>query len=402
MPLQKTVCPHCEKTVEFNVTSVTRSRDCPECGKPILLQLSSKGAGQKRKALLMPSIETSEEKLDKPEPTTVEPKVLEGDIRRRMMHDPEVQTSMRAMAWGGGVVLALILLVTLGSYFHIIDAIAGRITKPPITDNNDAEVQSVANKSPSVAKQQKTPEELEKQLSIQRLLRKGGAVLEPEMPKDPLVDGELSLATNAAQAFLRAPNVEERLKHIRDRSLLEGKIRDYYVKHPDGPILFDHIEAKDINPDASLTYTLAVVMLKGDKRNLVVGKAKSGTYVADWASFVCYHEMEWAELKSRKPTAPVLIRVLASSDTFFNHNFTDKKRLLCVKLLDPTQIEATPIYAYIERATILGRSLEFVLEEMPGRAVPVALRIKYPENADTDNQVIITDLVAKGWIVRGR
>jgi DNA-directed RNA polymerase subunit RPC12/RpoP len=401
MPLQKTVCPHCEKTVEFNVTSVTRSRDCPECGKPILLQLASKGAGQKRKALLMPSIEMAEEKLDKPEPTGVEPKVLEGDIRRRMMHDPEVQNSMQTMAWGSGIVISLILLVIIGSHFHVIDAIEGYITKVTNTGKEDADLPSAALKAAAPAKPQKTPEEIEKQLSIQRLL-KGGAIPEPETPKDQGAEGELGLAINAAQAFLRAPNVEERLKHIRDRSLLEGKIRDYYIRHPDGPILFDRVESKDKSPDVTFTYTLSVVMPKGEKRNLIVGKAKSGGYVADWASFVCYNEMDWAELKSRKPTTSVLVRVLASADSFFNHNFIDKKRLLSVKLLDPTQIDASPIYAYAERASILGRSLEFILEEMPGRAVPVALSIKYPDNADTDNQVLITDLVAKGWMVRGR
>ena len=189
MPLQKTVCPHCEKTVEFNVTSVTRSRDCPECGKPILLQLASKGAGQKRKALLMPSIEMSEEKLDKPEPTGVEPKVLEGDIRRRMMHDPEVQTSMRAIAWGGGIVLSLILLVILGSHFHVADAIAKYVTKVTNTGNADADLTSAAIKGAAPAKPQKTPEEIEKQLSIQRLL-KGGAIPEPEMPKELAAEGE--------------------------------------------------------------------------------------------------------------------------------------------------------------------------------------------------------------------
>ncbi len=401
MPLQKTVCPHCEKNVEFNVTSVTRSRDCPECGKPILLQLASKGAGQKHKALLMPSIETSEQKLDKPEPAGVEPKVLEGDIRRRMMHDPEVLASLRNLAWGGGIMLALILLATVGNHFHWLDTIASYLNKVTEVVKNDADVQLAALKEAGLEKPKKTDVELEKQLSIQRVL-KGGAITEPELPKEPALNLDLSAATKAAEAFLRARTVEERLKYVRDRALMEGKIRDYYVSHKDGPILFDHVEAKDATLQGGITFSLSVVMPKGEKRNLLVGKAQSGNYVADWASFVCYSEMEWLELKSRKPTTPVLIRVLASSDTFFSHSFTDSKRLLCVRLLEAGNTENAPIYAYIQRATTLGRSLEFVLEEMPGRAVPLTLSIMYPDKNDTDNQVLIVDLIAKGWVVRGK
>ena len=111
------VCPHCEKSVELPVTSVTRSRECPLCGKVILLQVGSivKEKRVRRTALLMPTADRMDalpesEGLVHVSAKTMEfvgeggdsvtPQVLVGDIRRRMMHDPEVRARIKSSQCG--------------------------------------------------------------------------------------------------------------------------------------------------------------------------------------------------------------------------------------------------------------------------------------------------------------
>ncbi len=53
MAVASLVCPHCEKPVELQVSGVTRSRPCPECGEMLMLQVAEKGNKTKRRALLM-------------------------------------------------------------------------------------------------------------------------------------------------------------------------------------------------------------------------------------------------------------------------------------------------------------------------------------------------------------
>jgi len=53
MAVTSLVCPHCEKPVKLQVSGVTRSRPCPECGEMLMLQVAEKGNKTKRRALLM-------------------------------------------------------------------------------------------------------------------------------------------------------------------------------------------------------------------------------------------------------------------------------------------------------------------------------------------------------------
>lgn len=87
MAVASLVCPHCEKSVEVQVSGVTRSRSCPACGEVLMLQVAEKSRKTKRRALLMgagvPEIPTTStinlpnRQVDPPQPTT-SPKVVEA------------------------------------------------------------------------------------------------------------------------------------------------------------------------------------------------------------------------------------------------------------------------------------------------------------------------------------
>ena len=400
MPLIKVVCPHCEKNVEFNVTSVTRSRECPLCGKPIILQFMTQEKRQKRKALLMPATDALEGASVKPEPVGVEPKVLEGDIRRRMLHDPEVLASMKQLKWGAVIVLGLIVLMMTANYFHLLETIEGAFTGATHHEQEDDVLPTARLNPAGSSAAPKKPEASGNDGSVQQ--GKSGPDKKSAPPPPQTGLSELELAMKATASFLGARTVDERLPFIRDRKLMEKAFREYYAKHGDGPTLFEKVDILAVNPEGKFTYSFSVVMPKGDKLRILVGKSLSGDYVVDWASFVLHGDMDWAEFKARKPTAPTLFRLLAIQEDFYNHKFVDAKSLLCMKLDDPREPEAAPIYGYVLRSSSLGRSMEFELRKSLGEAVPLILTLKYPMDSDTDNQVWVHELVSEGWVTRGR
>lgn len=385
MPIINTVCPHCEKSVEFNVTSVTRSRPCTHCGKPILLQVGSKG---KHKALLVPSAENAESKEEQAAVADAAvPKVLEGDVRRRMLHDPEVQASMKQFRWGIAIVAGLVVITALLSHFDAWNKMSdffANVGKHEV----DSDVPDF-----------KTANKVEKP----KVVLPQGPTAGPSIPT--LAEGaeaDLAAALKAAAAFLGAKSADERFKIIRDQKMLDEKFHKYYTTHPDGPIPFLRVEPHATNPEGALTFAFVVVMPSGAKQQIIVGKARSGDYVVDWASFVHYGDMELSEFKTKRPVEPVFFRLLAVSESHFQGAFSDAKSLLCVKLIDPRSSEDPPLYGYVDRMSTLGRSVDFVLRKSLGQAVPIMATLKYPDSAQSDNQVWLTELVGEGWVARGK
>jgi hypothetical protein len=401
MPLTHLVCPHCEQNVEINVTSVTRSRECPLCAKPIILQFTTKESRLKRKALLTTTLDTNEPIAEAAAAPSVQtgdnsgPRVLEGDIRRRMLHDPEVQSSARSLVWGGAILGSLVLLVVLGNHFawwsalgkqasSMVSGMKGDTGKPP--ESTAPGLQTVPPKT--AAEKDAEPKMLE-------------PAPEPVIATENAMS-EDTKALRAVASFLSAKTVDERVKFVRDRSVIEPLMRSYYEKKGDGPVVFERVEAAEEHPLGSFTYSFFVVLPSGENRTIMAGKAGTGEYLVDWASFVLYGEMEWKDFMQQKPEKPVLMRVLATVDDYYNHNFIDPQRLGCLKLLDPREANTPPIFCYYVRSSTLGREMEFIMRKSFGEAVPLVLTLKYLPDSDGNNQVMLDERIAEGWIARGR
>ena len=115
MPLTQLVCPHCEATVEVPVTSVTRTRQCPACSKSIALQFATKVNASKRRAVL---IHARALEPEEPQPTVEFSSALEGNVRMRMLHDPEVKSNAVLLSWGIVVVVLALGLLLTGHFLH--------------------------------------------------------------------------------------------------------------------------------------------------------------------------------------------------------------------------------------------------------------------------------------------
>ncbi len=378
------------------MTSVTRSRECPRCGKSIIMQTAARDSRQPRKALLMPgagaaagadtTVSAATETLPRP---------LSGDPRERMQLDPEVRRTAARLKWGLAFFGGLLLGVLLWHYFHLSALISQPLgqtglvsTRTPPSDLFDSTPTAPVFSTPA-------PEP------------KGNASLKSETVPSPIPEStpgpeltDQQQALKGVFSFLDATTVEERLTRVRDREFNEERIRRYYSRVGDRAIAHERVEALEINPAGPFTYSFNVVLPDGARRAIVMGKSQSDEYLADWASFVVYSEMSRSDFRAQRPRTATMFRVLADREKMFGHEFNDPEAFLCVRLLDPLDSAATPVYGYVTKSSSIGRALSFVMEKSQGQPIPLMMRLSYPENSVTDNQVWVTEFIGEGWIAR--
>ncbi len=457
MPAANLICPHCEKPVELHVTAVTRSRPCSNCGKPIILQFTQKQGRMKRKALLVSADGGLDFDAIKSDLGADEPQPLLGDAFERMKADPQLVAMKKRLAWAIGSVAATIVVA---SFIHLnrerffpgdADKTRPELVSESVPSISSAPVRKESHIA-SAVRPEKRPDSLDfipppAERQIASKTNTAANVLQNTSPgavpklgaKTPIPDGgrsqqlapvakpprsSASVGTSIPRALYRVPvsnpanmvahdvdkaratltsymrstTVEQRLAYIANSAQLEHRVRYYYRANGDGPVSFVKITRSDVIGNGSVSeHDIQLSNNRAHRAAVIV--MPDGSYKVDWPSFVLENEMAWTDFVSMKPTSPKLFRVMAEAGDVFEADFNDAKWLLCVKLRQPSQPEAEPLYAYAERQSALGREIEYWLKNSEQPATPLTVRLRYPPDATAPNQVWLTDLVASGWVV---
>lgn len=144
-------------------------------------------------------------------------------------------------------------------------------------------------------------------------------------------------------------------------------------------------------------------------------RTSSGSLRLDWESFVAYGSLSWPELRRQRSVKPVLMRVCATLDDYYNYEFADSRQFLSIKLRSPDG--AHFVNGYCRRSTPMGRALGGLLGAPPlagpsaaRQAAPLArtanrrmqrisVVIAFPLTAQSDHCVDIKTLVAPRWLL---
>ncbi len=320
---------------------------------------------------------------------------MDDDVHERMWFDPEVQVRIKWLRWGGGILAGLLLLTIVADrmkwWTGVSQYFAGVTDKILRT--------SESNQSAAEANQPDQPGMPKSKPAVKSAVAsKTASSAAPLTASDTVPKTNQEAALKTVASFLNAPALQERVKHVRQPELWGPRMREYYVRVGDGPVMFNRVEAVEGGAKDESNFIFSVVMQDGLRRNMSVSKSASGGYLVDWASFVLYSEMDWDKFRGSKPTMPVTFRVLATPSDYFKGAFMDSKILVCLKLANPLNAAKPPIYAYADRNSTAGRSLAFLMQTFSGKAIPLILRLKYPSPADTENQVLIDEFVGEGWV----
>lgn len=135
------------------------------------------------------------------------------------------------------------------------------------------------------------------------------------------------------------------------------------------------------------TGSLEIAMLRGPQ----------GNFLVDWESLTGYGEMSFQELRTKRPTKPVLMRTYVRLFEYYNYEFSDSKKYLCIKLLSESGDNS--VYAYCERGTPLAQWIERDLASTgPTGFKGYTMLISFPPSAQSNQCVILDKVMAQRWL----
>jgi hypothetical protein len=196
--------------------------------------------------------------------------------------------------------------------------------------------------------------------------------------------------------FCEAKNWKERLPYVRDPERISPLMESYYKTHPDEAAPF-----RSVLPEIALDYRAGILSVNLEMEDYSTKSILfdlSGDHVSvDWESFVGYCEMDPEEFKNTRPTEPVTMRVSVSwpDVPYFNYRFKDEKNLYCFFLTFP---DDSYVFAYVQRSSPEAKTLRESLRK--NGKIGVVLRVAFPENAPSSNQVWIREVLEQGWVLR--
>lgn len=271
----------------------------------------------------------------------------------------------------------LVIAAMLGSAFFLV-----KVEEPGETADRGTQVDESKDDSKDLAQ---VPlllpdEELEEPIELPKVMQRNEVDL-------------LSQAQPIAVAFLNATSVDQILPLVRDQERVRPHILAHY---PDGVI--PPLGLAKFNPTGRVNYkdTFAAVSIQTSDfstRQLAFVDGTDGLKI-DWESWVGWSEMPWDKLIESRPAHPVLVRATLKWIEYYNFDFSDESKWRSYRLVSHDGEHA--LYGYAERNSLLDQRLR---PDEKMASVAVTLRIRFPENGEARNQIVIEELVADGWVI---
>jgi len=198
--------------------------------------------------------------------------------------------------------------------------------------------------------------------------------------------------------FLKSETVAERMKWVRHSDRVLPLMKKFYVA--------DEVEAEgfeSLNKTATsyLDNLLTTIVQTADFLSSPIAIEKTGEgedvkYLVDWESWVGYCEMKPEEMRIKKPTEPVLMRVIANRENYYNFTFSDDKEWTSYRM----ELKDSE-YSFLGYAKKNSKVDEFFsVLRRKGGTNPCIIKVVYPPKARAKDQVEIVEVVSDGWIQR--
>lgn len=211
---------------------------------------------------------------------------------------------------------------------------------------------------------------------------------------------EVMQAVTLLEQYWATPSWHDRAAMVVDSARVSPLMKDFYETQravdpvPGGLIS----KARYSINDTEILYfryngnrifgTLEVAMRRGDE----------GRFLVDWESLVGYSEMSFKDLREKRPVTPVLLRVFAREFEYYNFEFSDAAKYLCVKLTSENGEQS--VYGYAERGTVLADWLSAsLLGTGPTGMKGFTVRVAFPPEAQSNQCVKLLQVVESRWLV---
>lgn len=208
-------------------------------------------------------------------------------------------------------------------------------------------------------------------------------------------------AWDVIKSFWKATTTRERLAFVYDAPRVGPYMQEFYdqLRETDP----DHTELKQksrlLIDDREILYFGYASSRPTGLCELALRRNSNGRFLVDWESLSGFSGTSFAKIRETKPTTPVVVRAFVRLFEYYNYEFTDAKRYLCVKLIASNGVDT--LYGYTERESEIGIWLRTHLDTNPTNPnlSGFTLKVSFPENAQSDQCMNINQVVAARWLL---
>lgn len=244
-----------------------------------------------------------------------------------------------------------------------------------------------------------------------------------EAPSPPVMaEQKVDSAREARQAehvlrqYHDSDTLEERAQWVLGGSSLLPQMQSFYEGDRQTASAVASIHRWDvISIDGHRHYVAQGVDKRGERFLTLVNLMNEEPKV-DWEASVGYGEMSLDTFTKTQATKPVLLRLFARPDDYYNHTFSDSAKFACFALSNGDKSDST--YAYVERRS---KAYEQLMERFPNHRSAgrkpvrtlaaanfeidyltpqkVTLRVAFTPPTDGPAQVEIKEVLGQQWVV---
>ena len=196
-----------------------------------------------------------------------------------------------------------------------------------------------------------------------------------------------------ARKFLEAKTIDELLPLIRKPERAKPRLqREFPQGRLDPPGLAQFNIAG--SPAFGDSFTVIALRTRNfESRQLTFVQTPEGLKI-DWESWAGWSELSWPALLSALPTQAIAFRVIVKRVDYYNFGFSDDTQWQSYRLesLDGEHM----IFGYVQRGSAVAGKIHLGSEV---DHAPMILKIRFPAHvAASNNQVVVDDVVATGWL----
>ena len=178
-------------------------------------------------------------------------------------------------------------------------------------------------------------------------------------------------------------------------------MEEWYTKYPD-TVYYDTITFAIDHPvevDERNFFQVGLILGRkdqsaADSKNsiMAVERMSNGEYKIEWETSSGYQPMAYEELKAKRPTTPLELRLTLQASDFYNYGFTDDRYVA----FKGTYLGiADPLYLYGSVDDLEVRKMASALEIQ--ESLGAIVKVRYPENPAVDDQLELVEIVEKSW-----
>lgn len=216
----------------------------------------------------------------------------------------------------------------------------------------------------------------------------------PSPAKKTMPDGvELLREVEAVvKAYMEAPTMEEALRFVHEPARAGERWKKWLKGEPYQAPGFRRVAEESLAVANDTLASIRALNADFEQQALALHFAE-GRFLVDWESSVGWSEMTLDEFRREKPAEAKVFRVILSNVSYYNFGFSDELEWTSFRLDSPDGEQS--IYGYVKRASELDAKIRPSEERA---RMPVMLRLRFPEGAPSDNQVLIEEQIGMGWV----